>query len=184
MNTPTRTCTKCSHELPATREFFGLQKTGKYGLASRCKTCVKGLTALWRVAHPEYMDAYRVANADRLAEHGRLYRIANSEERAEYNRAYCARNPDRYAAYNHNRKALKNGNGGIHTAEDVKAQYGRQRGRCFYCREKVSGQYHVDHVVPLALGGSNGPESLVISCPTCNLRKKDKSPMDFCGRLL
>jgi 5-methylcytosine-specific restriction endonuclease McrA len=34
------------------------------------------------------------------------------------------------------------------------------------------------------LGGSNGPENIVIACPHCNQSKNAKHPMDFCGRLL
>ena len=89
----------------------------------------------------------------------------------------------KYAAYSRNRRAKKIGNGGVHTAADIKAQYDRQRGKCFYCGRDVGDNYHVDHVVPLALGGSNGPENLVIACPECNGKKRAKHPMDFCGRL-
>jgi 5-methylcytosine-specific restriction endonuclease McrA len=41
-------------------------------------------------------------------------------------------------------------------------------------------------VVPLSRGGSNGPENIVIACPTCNLAKKDKMPHEWPegGRLL
>jgi 5-methylcytosine-specific restriction endonuclease McrA len=76
------------------------------------------------------------------------------------------------------------GNGGTHTAADVAAQRARQRGRCYWCHEKVGKSYHVDHVMPLALGGSNGPENIVIACISCNLRKSAKHPMDWAGRLL
>lgn len=43
--------------------------------------------------------------------------------------------------------------------------------------------YHVDHVVPISLGGSDGPENLVLTCPNCNHRKHAKHPMDFAGVL-
>ena len=34
-----KTCTKCGETLPATTEYFHKNKTGKYGLRSRCKKC-------------------------------------------------------------------------------------------------------------------------------------------------
>lgn len=77
----------------------------------------------------------------------------------------------------HRRRARQRGNGGNYTAQDVQNQYTRQKGKCYYCKIKLgSGKkaYHVDHVIPLARGGSNGPENLVIACPTCNLKKQDK----------
>ncbi len=35
----TKTCTKCIIEKPATTEFFGKMRRGKYGLDSMCKSC-------------------------------------------------------------------------------------------------------------------------------------------------
>ena len=82
------------------------------------------------------------------------------------------------------REAARKSNGGSHTREDVLAQYKRQDGRCFYCGVSVKGKYHVDHVVPLCKGGGDGPENLVVSCPSCNHKKSGKHPMEFCGIML
>lgn len=38
--TPTKRCTKCGNEYPATKEFFRAKKSGLYGLTGRCKTCI------------------------------------------------------------------------------------------------------------------------------------------------
>ncbi len=142
----------------------------------------------WREANPgqalERQRAYRAANAKRLAERDRAYRAANAERLAASARAWALANPEKAAAAVHNYQARKKGNGGVHTAEDIQAQYERQKGRCYYCQKKVGKKYHVDHVIPLIKGGSNGPENLVIACPTCNQEKHDKHPMDYCGRLL
>jgi 5-methylcytosine-specific restriction endonuclease McrA len=78
---------------------------------------------------------------------------------------------------------------GTHTAEDIAAQYERQRGKCYWrhanqdCWVTLEDGYHVDHVTPLILGGGNGPENLVIACPRCNHRKNAKHPMDFAGQM-
>jgi len=50
-------------------------------------------------------------------------------------------------------------------------------------RRRIDGGYHVDHVTPLVLDGSNGPENFVIACAACNLCKGAKHPMDFAGIL-
>jgi 5-methylcytosine-specific restriction endonuclease McrA len=63
-------------------------------------------------------------------------------------------------------------------------QHARQKGRCFYCKRPLRGILHMDHVMPVALGGPNTPVNFVAACPTCNMKKKDKHPMDFCGRML
>lgn len=44
--------------------------------------------------------------------------------------------------------------------------------RCTYCGSTPSdGPLHVDHVVPVAEGGSNDPSNLVTACASCNLGK-------------
>jgi HNH endonuclease len=42
--------------------------------------------------------------------------------------------------------------------------------RCRYCGRK-RGPWHVDHVQPVILGGTNDPDNLVAACRACNLKK-------------
>jgi len=97
--------------------------------------------------------------------------------------AWSAAHPEERESYKRNRRARERGNGGSHTGADVRAQYGRQHGRCYWCGEKVGRSYHVDHVVPVARGGSNGPENLVISCAHCNQSKNASLPHEWSDRL-
>ena len=82
------------------------------------------------------------------------------------------------------RRAKLKGSGGKHTADDIDTIYRSQKGRCWWCGKKVGEAFHVDHRIPVAKGGSDNPGNLVISCPSCNLKKRDKHPWDFNGRLL
>ena len=44
--------------------------------------------------------------------------------------------------------------------------------KCRYCGSPPRGKaLHIDHVVPVALGGSNDPSNLVAACADCNLGK-------------
>lgn len=44
--------------------------------------------------------------------------------------------------------------------------------KCRYCGRKLPASYlHIDHVVPVALGGSNHEKNLVTACRDCNLSK-------------
>lgn len=54
-----------------------------------------------------------------------------------------------------------------------KVVYIRDGGICMKCGRKVSPQhFHVDHIVPLALGGDEWDlANLEVSCPECNLQK-------------
>jgi 5-methylcytosine-specific restriction endonuclease McrA len=35
--------------------------------------------------------------------------------------------------------------------------------------------FHLEHVVPLAVGGNDDYDNLALACPTCNLRKSDRT---------
>lgn len=46
--------------------------------------------------------------------------------------------------------------------------------RCYWCGTKLPGRKaHFDHVVSIALGGAHSISNLCVSCPECNLSKKD-----------
>jgi len=126
---------------------------------------------------------WRDANKDKVTAYKRAWTEKHAEQEKRSKRAWKMANPEAVAAQDRNRKARKRSAEGTHTAADVRSQYARQKGRCFYCGQRLTEKYHVDHVVPLAKGGGNGPENLVIACPTCNLNKAAKHPMDFCGTL-
>jgi hypothetical protein len=46
---------------------------------------------------------------------------------------------------------------------------------CRYCRS-TTNPLHVDHVVPIALGGSDKPDNLVAACIDCNIGKAFSAP--------
>lgn len=51
--------------------------------------------------------------------------------------------------------------------------------RCTYCgAAPLERQLHVDHVVPVALGGTDIPENLTTACEDCNSGKASTSPTD------
>jgi 5-methylcytosine-specific restriction endonuclease McrA len=188
---PLKRCTKCREEKALTE--FSRRASAKDGLAYRCKKCAgdydtvyssahreerRVYAAAYYAAHPEEILAYRVEHREEIAAYNVAYRAEHREEGA----AYQAEHLEERAAHNHNYRARKKGNGGTHTAADIQAQYARQKGRCFYNRDhKLGKSYHVDHVVPSALGGYNGPSNLVLACGPCNLSKGAKHPMDYAG---
>jgi len=78
---------------------------------------------------------------------------------------------------------------GDYEASDVLLQMEAQKDkkgklRCWWCNKIIKSKWHLDHRVPLAKGGSNSPDNLVISCPACNLSKGAKMPGEWNGRLL
>lgn len=168
-----KTCAKCGATLPPPPPpRWGGHRPRRFCSGVCCD-------AAYRDAHREEAHAYRAAHR----EEERVYRATHREDRRARDAAYYKASPERGRECARNRRALKRNAPGTHTAADVAAQYERQHGRCYYCGAKVCEAYHVDHVLPLSKGGSNGPENLVIACPQCNMSKHDKLPHEFSGRL-
>lgn len=59
---------------------------------------------------------------------------------------------------------------------------------CRYCKgrlESFAGDImHVDHIVPVVVGGTDDIENLTAACVTCNLKKNAKSEDEFLAALL
>lgn len=131
--------------------------------------------------------AYEAANAEKITAANTAKRAAKAERKREYMRRWRQANPLIQATQSRTKKARRRHAEGHHTAADVLAIGDRQKWRCAWCRVPCRGAYHVDHIVPLAKGGSNWPDNLCIACPPCNMRKKDKLPNEWAranGRLL
>jgi 5-methylcytosine-specific restriction endonuclease McrA len=154
--------------------------------------------AAYRESHRDeqaaYSTKYRAEHLEEVRAYSRVYEASHREERQAYRikhrnqkSAYCAAwqraNPIKVRANVHRYNARKRGNGGSHTAEDVKRQGDSQAWKCWWCGKRCKSKYHVDHLIPLARGGHNGPTNLVIACPKCNCSKNDKLPDEWAGRL-
>jgi len=59
---------------------------------------------------------------------------------------------------------------------------------CYWCNVSIKNKVvHIDHYVPLSVGGEHTISNLVVSCSKCNLKKHAKDPIKFAnsiGRLL
>lgn len=125
------------------------------------------------------ISAYYFANRERISEQAAAYRNANKEKIAARQSAYRKANPEKYTARYHNRRARKLCNGGTYTAADVHQLLTLQKSKCACCRKSIKHGYHVDHIVPIALGGTNDKTNLQLLCQFCNLSKGAKDPITF-----
>ena len=64
------------------------------------------------------------------------------------------------------------------TNRDIERMRFRQSGLCAYCPEGLS-KAELDHVVPIARGGSHGVGNLVLTCPACNRSKNARTVMEW-----
>ena len=59
---------------------------------------------------------------------------------------------------------------------ETKLRFAQQEGHCFWCLLPLAKDYHVDHVIPVALGGDHRFENTVLSHKACNVSKGAKPP--------
>lgn len=152
--------------------------------------------------HIRAVRARYAANLDKVRAESRSYRSANSEAIAKRKRDRYAENPlkqrqaaSKWAKSNPTavciiqraRRARKINADGVHTAADIDTIRKAQKDRCAYCRVKLRGAGHVDHVIALSKGGSNWPSNLQLLCRPCNISKSARDPLAFAqslGKLL
>lgn len=157
----------------------------------RNKAYLKKQSAEKYAADPEKyrkqaLDSYYKNKESRIAR-ARTWKEENKDHVLKYAIAYAKSHREQRSACERNRNARKRSSEGTHTAQDVLLIISLQRGKCAFCKKTLNGVYHVDHVIPLALDGSNGKENIQVLCPKCNLSKNKKHPITWAqehGRLL
>lgn len=200
-------CAKCGEEKPLSD--FSKDRKNKDGMDRLCKCChseknkafreknretILAKKAAYRLANKakladkckEYYarskvvrENYLLRNKDRLRELQAAYREKNKDKVKERRITYEAANLEKKSVRERNRRARKRNAEGSHTAADIQQLLVLQKNKCASCRKPISSSYHVDHVMPLALGGGNGKDNLQLLCPHCNLSKHAQHPVEF-----
>lgn len=88
-------------------------------------------------------------------------------------RQWRSDNPERVREAEKSRGAKRRARVAGVRVEDVDRQvvWERDGGICHLCGKPVEGRWHMDHVVPLALGGAHSYENVAVSHPYCNMSK-------------
>lgn len=119
------------------------------------------------------------ANKDRSREYNAAYRAANSEKVKKYQAEWSSANLESRSLLERHRRARKRNAGGSHTVANIHTLMVLQKSKCACCKTSIKDGYHVDHVTALVNGGSNDRLNIQLLCPTCNLQKHAKHPVDF-----
>lgn len=135
-----------------------------------------------------YIEArlnYRISRREEKSRYDREYREKNRDRLILQSIDWARRNPDkrRSIALGYKARRLRQERGGI-SSKDLAAWISSQEKICFWCDVDCSEGFHVDHVYPLSRGGEHVSSNLVISCPTCNIRKNAKDPEKFIEEIL
>lgn len=98
-------------------------------------------------------------------------------------RAYQIANREKRRVYKQNCDAKKISTGRL-SAGIVPSLMVKQRGMCPYCKSSLkSVKTHLDHIVPLKLGGPNTDDNVQLLCQPCNQAKHAKHPVEFANEL-
>lgn len=164
-----RRCFCCGITYPVQAIYFHKDKKAKYGLSYRCKRCATLKANAYNKLHPEKAK-------DRF----KRWKEANPERAKEILQDHIDRDPERYRKLGRERArkrtALKPPSW---SWQEVAQMYHDQNGVCAYCESPLFTDFHVEHMIPLSRGGANDWTNIAISCPSCNLRKADKTVEEF-----
>ena len=192
-----KTCTKCGGEPKPLSEFSNNAKA-RDGRRSNCKLCDRLATAARNAANPEKRRAsvakyraanpenekaacakWRATNPEKAKEANAKWRASNTERHIAAKAKWAAANPESNRIRKQNRRARKIANGGRLSPGLAAKLFKLQRGKCACCHVSIADGNHLDHNIPVALGGPNEDWNMQLLCPPCNLQKHAKHPIDF-----
>jgi 5-methylcytosine-specific restriction endonuclease McrA len=157
-------CCKCGADKPQTE--FPVGRT-------ECKPCKVAIGArnkrLRKVRDPEYRNL--------LNRQGREWKAKNRHKVRAWKKASAS---ERIAKKLRKRKGRTSSNAlGRGVTRHCLSLLVLQRGRCAVCRVDLGRGKHLDHVIPLAAGGRHEVGNFQWLCPSCNLAKSAKHPVEF-----
>ena len=153
----------------------------------------------WRAANPkEKVDRIKKQRRERGPDEIRAasakWRAKNLEKAKATSRKWKADNPERARALHarwqlahpenrrirrQNRRALERKAGGRLSQGLAEKLFKLQRGKCVCCGLPLGNDYHLDHRMPLVLGGANEDWNMQLLRSLCNMLKHTKHPVEF-----
>ena len=142
----------------------------------------KATSAAWVKANPEKVRAkhaaWRSANPEKCNAKAAAWRRENPERAKAIWSAWQKANPQAVRIKSQNRRAKKAASGKLSKGL-ISKLFTLQKGMCPCCKQPLGNDYHLDHRMPLALGGSNTDDNMQLLRATCNLQKHAHHPIDF-----
>lgn len=140
-------------------------------------------SAIWRVKNFDSVKIRLAAWVKDNQEKSNTYKSAwakrNAAKVRSKNKSHRQANRGLYKSYSQNRRARKLASGGVLSRGLAEKLFRLQKGKCPCCALPLGDDYHMDHKMPLALGGSNTDYNIQLLRATCNQKKSSKHPGDF-----
>lgn len=133
-------------------------------------------------ANPDRYRAYSRksyhANREKRLSSMQKWKRDNPEKAKAATKAWRLANPTKYKLADLHRRTrrLKAPGAKYLTTESLKARFDYYGSRCYICGAPATV---IEHVIPLARGGTSFPSSIRPACKSCNCRKSSKSLAEF-----
>jgi len=159
--------------------------------AKNNKKKLKEYHSAYHAEHKEIRNArvrkWHYNNKDRVKARSIKYHKTYRPSAATLEKAkdWKAKNLEKMRMYVVRRRANKRSSSEHYTVEQMKALRSKIKNLCANCLKKKD--LSIDHIVPLARGGSNAIRNIQFLCHSCNSRKNARDPIEFArieGRLL
>ena len=148
-----KTCTKCNKEKPLSE--FHREKNGKYGVRAECKECANQ-------RHSAYDSKEK-------------YRIWAMKHGAEGTVVYWNRRASKVNDRIVKRYGIVEKLNGVELYDKFSSV-----SACCYCGVSIThNNCHIEHIIPVSVGGENAISNIAFSCGKCNVTKGAKSDKEF-----
>lgn len=142
-----------------------------------CRGCWAIAKKKWLMRNPDKSAEYSRRWMNKQVGYHRKWYASNVKKRRFESLQYKKRNPEIRRKHEVTRRARLAGAEGTFTVDDIRRIAKAQGGKCACCGKRRT--LTVDHITPLAKGGSNWPVNLQMLCKSCNSRKHARDPIEF-----
>jgi len=177
-----KVCTRCDEIKPLTE--FHRYSRNKDGRTSDCKQCRRVNTLKWvetnNERHRSNSRSYWASHKEEKRKYDKFRYSENVEGQRERHRIYYANNKDVFLRNSHKRRAR------LSCSVPQRWVKGEtDNSLCYWCGvDLASVKSHLEHIMPISLGGPAVDSNEVFSCEGCNWSKNDKHPLVWIAELV
>lgn len=121
----------------------------------------------------------RALSADARREYQRKWYSENKDKHSERIRRYRRKNHAGIRESEKRKEHARRGAFGKLSKDIESVLFSQQMGLCLCCNKELGDNYHLDHIMPIKLGGTNTDDNVQLLRSECNLRKGAKHPDEW-----